>query len=244
MKNLYKNRILLIVLNDDTLLTFTVPLDIKPEDHFKNILLQEGIDPSKVKKNFFFPWTEYSLDQYQYHFDIEKEKIDETSLAIEFKLEEFRKRRMSMFNVLDLEFMKSLEEDCQECKDHVVGLKNFFRDLPNTLTEKLLELPVEDIINFNPFNNVLKVNIINGGSGYPSPPTIEIDPPNGSRPGLHAKAVATIKDGSVTGVIMTQYGSGYVKPAKALVSAPQDENGEPAILIPAFPENDIYTEES
>ena len=244
MRNLYKNRILIIVLNDNSLLTFTVPFDIKPEDHLKNILLQEDIDPSEVKNNFFFPWTEYSLDQYQYHFDIEKGEIDEKSLAIEFKLEEFRKRRTSMFNVLDLEFMKSLEEDCQECKDHVVHLKNFFRDLPNTLAEKFMDLSIEDIISFNPFNNVLKVNIISGGSGYTSPPTITIDPPNGPNPGLQAEAVAMIKDGSIVGATMIQYGSGYVKPAKALVSAPEDENGEPAILVPDFPENDIYTEES
>ncbi len=244
MKNLRNNRILLIVLKDNTLLSYTVPVDAKPELFFNNIIEQESIDPEQIKTNYYFPWTEYTIDQFQYHFNTETGEMNERNLAIEFKLNEFRKRRGSMFNLLDLEFMKALEEDCQECKEHVVELKNFFRDLPDFLTEKFADMPVEDVINFNPFNNILKVNIINGGSGYSKPPTVTIDPPVGQKPGLQAKAITTIKDGSVDNVIITQYGCGYTKPAKTVVSAPDNEEGEPAILMASFPENDIYTEES
>ncbi len=53
---------------------------------------------------------------------------------------------------------------------------------------------------------VIEVVVTNPGSGYLSPPTVTITPPNS---GMQATAVATVVDGQVTAVTMTNQGSGY-----------------------------------
>ncbi len=53
---------------------------------------------------------------------------------------------------------------------------------------------------------VIEVVVTNPGSGYLSPPTVTITPPN---TGMPATAVATVVDGQVTAVTMTNQGSGY-----------------------------------
>ena len=57
--------------------------------------------------------------------------------------------------------------------------------------------------------------------------------------GFQAEAVAMIKDGKVSGVILTKVGSGYMSVPSVVVSPP--ENGEVALLNASPPENDIYT---
>ena len=49
------------------------------------------------------------------------------------------------------------------------------------------------------------IDITNGGSGYTSLPTVAISGGGGAG----ATAVASIKNGTVTNVVMTNYGSGY-----------------------------------
>ena len=58
------------------------------------------------------------------------------------------------------------------------------------------------------YQEVKKVKLTSGGSGYTSPPTITIQAP-GTSWGIQATAVATIKNGSVTEITLVSSGRGY-----------------------------------
>jgi len=58
------------------------------------------------------------------------------------------------------------------------------------------------------YQEVSKIPITNGGSGYTTPPKITINPP-GSSWGVRATAVASIKDGSVDEITVVSNGRGY-----------------------------------
>ena len=149
-----KNKVLLLILQDGDRLGFALSDEEKPENQYANILRSEGLDEEQVKKNYYFGNTRYTVDQFLNFFDEDIEMVNEHEIAIDFKLEEFRKQRVAFFSILDLEFMKSIEEDCEECKNHVVSIKNLLRNMPFELSKKLLPLETEDVIKFNPFNNV------------------------------------------------------------------------------------------
>jgi hypothetical protein len=95
----------------------------------------------------------------------------------------------------------------------------FYSDnsLYNTATRTVVQnaLQIADPERLNSINvyftsgfRVGSVNVINGGSGYVSVPTVTIAPPNDG--GTQATAVATINlNGSITGISMTNRGSGY-----------------------------------
>ena len=55
------------------------------------------------------------------------------------------------------------------------------------------------------FSKILQINVINGGSDYNIPPTINIS----DSTGVNATAVASISDGVITSITITNPGSGY-----------------------------------
>ena len=230
-------------MEDGERLVYTVPAERDPQETFDRIIAEGEIDGNRIKSNYFFPQTLYSAYDFQNFWDEESETLNEKSISINFKIEEFRKQRTSLFSKLDLEFMKSLEEDCKECIKHVTKIKNFLRSTPKNIREYCEEnLSPEEIIKFNAFNNIFDIAIIYSGSGYTTPPTITVDPPNEEETtGFPAKAIATIKDGKILDVIMIQAGSGYKSAPIVHVSAPDEETGDPAILHSHEPENDIFT---
>ena len=93
---------------------------------------------------------------------------------------------------------------------------------------------------FNVYNNVFHIIITEEGSGYTSPPTIEIESPNGRMDGFPLKAVAGIKDGKLTSVEVIQIGSGYASRPEITISAPDEPNGVQAKVLASTPENDIF----
>ena len=67
------------------------------------------------------------------------------------------------------------------------------------------------------YQEVQKINITNGGSGYTSPPTVTIDAP-GTSWGIQATAVASIKNGSVDEITLVSSGRGYTSTPTITVS--------------------------
>ena len=67
---------------------------------------------------------------------------------------------------------------------------------------------------------VSAINIINGGSGYTTVPTITIDSPTGTGIAFDAKASATIENGSVTQILLFTGGSQYETVPNVTVGAP------------------------
>jgi hypothetical protein len=236
----FTNDIILIVFKNGAKRCFSVQKGRSFKDSYFKILQMEEIDKEHVEKWFAFDKTLYSPEQYEKYWDVETRQMQVKDIVIDSKLEDFRQQRSKLFPVLDQEFMKSLEEDCEECKAHVVRIKNYLRDAPSVLEKFFEKCSADRISNFNPYNNVFDVTVMDPGSGYATPPKLKIQGPNGTYPGLPLKAVAMLtEDGSLSEVIVTQVGSGYREEPKIIVSKPDDPTGKQAKCIAGSPENDI-----
>ena len=236
------NNILTVILKDGRTTSLSFPSGKNKDQCLEQAMIFENFSKEDVLKYYFSVNSEKNLRAFE-NFDAEKEEIDLIAQSIEFKMEEIRRHRGGLFSKLDFEFMKSLEEECKECKDHLVLIKNYLRDLPNLAELELKTYDdIEDIITFNPFNNIFKLILAEPGEGYEKPPSILIDSPNGKSKGFQLKAVAGIKDGKISELIITQYGSGYINVPKIEVSAPENPDGQRAYIVAFLPENDIYTE--
>lgn len=67
-------------------------------------------------------------------------------------------------------------------------------------------------------SSFISISVAHGGSGYISAPTVVITAPDGYGVGyVQAAATATISGGVVTGVVLTNAGTGYVAPNVTLV---------------------------
>jgi hypothetical protein len=235
----YLKKILLIILNDGTRYTYSVPEGKTYREVYQSILSTNEFIKEDVRDVLYFPHTFYDLEEYQYYYNEETKSIDEKSIAINFKIDEFRKQRGILLKSLDMEFMRALEDpDCVGCKEKVVQLKDHLRSLPNKLHGYLQEKTTEEITKFNCFNNIFHIHIINGGSGYTSAPEITISKPNiEGTYGMDMKAEALITNGVVTEVVVTQVGSNYLNAPSVSFSKP--ENGNVALAVASEPENDI-----
>jgi len=223
------NRILMIIMNDETRYVYSVPNDRSPEVMINDVINSDGIDRKEIKTNYFFPHTLYSINDYLFYFNEETKKINELPLAVDFKIEEIKKNRQTFFSVLDLEFMKSLEENNTKWTQHITNIKNYLRDLPLKVELYCKNLPIENIVKFNAFNNIFDISIING---------VSVEQPEF---GFPVRAVPLIKEGTVVDITITQIGSGYMKSPAVNISPPDEEGGEVAIAAAGLPENDIYT---
>ncbi len=65
--------------------------------------------------------------------------------------------------------------------------------------------------------SVSRIDIINGGSGYKSPPKIEISSPVGF--GITAQAIATLDRGSIQKIVIINPGYGYSEPPKITIKS-------------------------
>ena len=235
------NNILTIILENGKTTSLSFPSGRGLSEALDLALKLEGIKREDVKKYFFSANSEKNLEDFNY-FNAEKEEIDEIDQSIEFKVDQVRKQRELLLKKLDLQFMRSLEDDDNKTeKEHIVLIKNFLRDLPSDLNKKLKEYEVpRDIIYFDPYNNIFQITLIHAGKGYEKPPTVFIEPPNGDNKGFQLEAVSSINNGEVKDIIVTQYGSGYTSVPKVVVSTPEDtENGENAIAAIFWTENNI-----
>ena len=137
--------------------------------------------------------------------------------------------------------MRAQEEEgweSEEMRAHIVDIKNYLRSLPALLLT-LKGLSVEDVVKFNVYNNIFYVGLTEHGSGYTSPVTVEIGPPNGTAPGFPLKAVASVKDGKVSHIEIVQIGSGYAYDPVITISPPDEPDGVQAEAFASPPENDI-----
>ena len=230
--------ILLVIKKNKERLTYTIPKDKNYLDIYQYAIDSKEIKEEEVSKLAFFPVTDYSAEDIMYYYDDEKEVLDLKTPKIKGRIDNFRKERASLFKVLDMEFMRSLEKkDCDECTDHIVKIKEHMRSLPDFLEEHLKDFTEEDLKAFDCFNNVNDIIVLNGGSGYESAPLVSIEPPNGIGKGIQMKAEAIISDGKVTEVKVTQVGSGYSTAPKATIE--KSQNGNTAMIVASRPENDI-----
>jgi hypothetical protein len=229
-------KILLIIMKDGARYTYSIPKEKSHIDVYKYSLDVEGIDVNEVKKVLYFPNTLYDMEEVQYYYNEEGDNFDEKSIAIDFKIDEFRKQRSVFFKALDMEFMKSLEkEDCDECTRNITKIKNHMRGLPDMLVDYLQGFSIKEITSFNCFNNVYDIILINGGSGYVEAPSVTVSPPEES--GIQMEAEAIVLEGKVVKIEITRAGSGYSETPSVNLSKPT--SGNVAFAVASSPENDI-----
>ena len=237
MKNAAQN-LLLIIFKDKTRVTYSVPDGKSPTEIYNYSAKNREFLHQNVDKIKFFKNSPYNIEQIQYYYDEELDIFDEKSLSIDFKIDEFRKQRNTLLYSLDAEFMKSMENDCEECTKHIVEIKNHLRNMPDLLGEELKKYNIAEIPTFDCFNNVYNINVINGGSGYTEAPEVLISAPDRSVRGFQMKAEAVLVDGAISEIKVTQVGSGYAKTPS--VSIAKSQAGNTAIAIASKPENDIF----
>jgi hypothetical protein len=135
------------------------------------------------------------------------------------KIRNIKEVRNSIIKSLDVPFMMALERNDEKFKNYIISLKNFLRDLPDNLRMDELKT-AEEISRYNPFNNILRIIIINAGEGYLEPPAVEIEPPADFFIGSPAKALAFIDGGKVVRIEITDQGSGYINLPKISIAPP------------------------
>lgn len=231
-------------MKDGTRKTYSVPQNKSHKEIYNYCVKNGDIKEEDILKTTYFPSTPFTPESIQYYYNDEKENFDKRDMAIAAKVDEFRKRRTSLFKALDMEFMKSLENrECDECTDHIVKVKEHLRKMPELLEEYLIKIEeVDKIYSFDCFNNIYSTEIINGGSGYETPPKVTVESPNGPVEGMPVLAESTVKDGKVTGITITCPGSGYLK--KPIITIEKPQSGNIAIVVASTPENDIFNTNS
>jgi hypothetical protein len=225
-------------MKDESRHCYSVPEDKNPREIYNYAVIHEDIKKTEVKKLLFFPDTKFSPEDYQYYFDEETGEIDFTDMSIINKIEEFRKYRGFLFKALDMEFMMALEkEDCSDCKEKIIKIKEYLRGATDKIEDFLEGKSAEEILTFNAFNNIFDIKLAYGGVGYTEVPTLTVSPPEES--GFPLEATATVEDGRISNIIVTQIGSGYKTIPSVAVSKPNEPDGALAIAVASQPENDL-----
>ena len=196
--------------------------------------------------------------------------IFDTSYIVEANFDFWIAERAQMLAQLDIEFMKSIEDNDSHKKKEVVLQKKFMRDLPNFILRKFSEqmtldasdparIPYkqqpgvvdsfdvltasqqtnyrqmfntmyskEQALRYTPFYNILYVDVIDFGSGYKSPPSLEFEcdydmafPP---------QYECFVQDGELKRVEILTAGSGYIGEVKVTVSPPDNPEGKRAVV--------------
>lgn len=192
------------------------------------------------------------IRKYFYRNDLQMSLIDGNSLklkngqlfydaveAVRFsKIRNIKEIRNNLIKNLDVPFMMALERGDDNLKNYVISLKNFLRDLPDNLRLGELETE-EDVVRYNPFNNVFKVSVVDSGEGYEEPPVVTIDPPEDFFKGFQAKAIAFIDGGKIIRIEVTDKGCGYTKTPQVFISPPSSPSGKQAKAICFAIENAI-----
>ena len=205
------NNNLIIFYTDDSKDVFSFSLDTDEQsalEKFKEI--RPKVDKTKIKKYFYMKDDEVSPDTYGNFCELSengKMKMNLRGLFITKRVEEIRKKRDALLANLDLPFMRAMEDEEDNVKNHIKTLKQFLRSLPENL--RFQELTDEEIITYNPFGNVFEIFLLQSGSNYKKPPTVTIDPPRKPTTGFPAKALAFIKDEKISKIEIIDSGCRY-----------------------------------
>lgn len=150
-------------------------------------------------------------------------------LVINEKLKHIRVIRNSLLEQTDIPYQVAVRRKDDAAVKYIERKSQFLRDLP-TLTNFELIDKIDDIIKFNPFNNVLKIKVVNGGLGYNSfNPKIEVEKPNGKYFGFQPILEPVISDDKIQDIIIKYPGCAYENSPVITVSEPP--NGQKAEIV-------------
>ena len=242
MKNRDNHNILIIVFKDGQKSTLSFPYSTQKNDAVRQTLSTGEFNPEEISQVIWMDETDQNLSMFGDFYDVEKEEVNVIEHAIGERLKQVRVSRKVIMQKLDIEMIKLMESDepCDECRKHFTRIKKYLRNLPSLIKDYPFSNS-NQVLAFNPYDNVFDLFIDNPGSGYSTPPTIEVEAPNGHplKKGFRVEAEAVLGNGSLTEIKIVQVGSSYISRPKVTVSPPDQEGGEQATIIAALPENNV-----
>ncbi len=171
---------------------------------------------------------------YQHSFVLKDNKLElDKNLIIENKIKLIREKRDELLKSLDIPYMIANETNNVEKKKTLGFQRQVLRDIPNKIN--LHNLSIENIFKFNPFYNLVKVEIEDAGEGYDHPPILNIDAPQMF--GKKAQIVSVIENGKIKEINILDSGYGYYFNTPNIYIS-SSNSGKPAKLI-AIIENRI-----
>ena len=118
------NNVLLVFFVDGSKLTTSFPLSVELDEALKES--QDLFSGREIKKYFYINNSKVgasTLQNYATLTEDNKIKFDQKNSLIDQYLIYIRCIRDSLLKNLDVEFIKAIEEDCEECKNHIVKIK-------------------------------------------------------------------------------------------------------------------------
>lgn len=217
------NDILIVFYKDSTKECYSFPLGTEEPKALSLALNGNGFASSYINHKYIRQ-APYPLDYYQ-HAPSEEYGRPDARKAIALKqIDRIKEYRNAFLQSLDAQFMRSLELDNPSMKNHIVKLKTFLRDLPRNLRFSRIEKE-EDLLRYNPFNNITQLILTSTGGNYLTPPVVSVEPPQGKFFGFAPKATCFIKDGRVVKIEVTEFGCGYDSYPKIEIDPPKDKAG-------------------
>lgn len=231
------NNVLVIIDGEDQKRVFSFPPNSSEEECFDKV--KSSIEVG-IKRKFFFENSEVPAKNYEEYYYLKNDSLilDERFMLETQITEKIRQQRDMLLHRLDVPFMMSLEDEDDMLKKHITLLKNFLRDVPSNLKLRHIEKE-EDLLNFTPFQNIFTAFILRKGSGYTKPPKLTFGKPTGTYYGYPAEATATIEDGGISNIFITNNGCGYLSEPPIAISPPDDPDGEKAVIASGPIENII-----
>ena len=199
---------------------------------------QGSFSGKEIKKHFYVMNSPIGSSIFKNHASLNDDYelvVENKNIIIDKSLQRIRVIRDNILKNLDIEFIKSLEHDNDNFKNHIIRVKNHLREIPETARQHMENMTQDQISKYNAFGNIYVAGVVMGGSGYKSAPEVHIEPPTGQFEGVQAKAVAFIDGEKVVKIEIIDPGAGYTKMPKLTIGEP--EKGEPAFGVCSHPEN-------
>ncbi len=230
------NNILLVFFIDGSKLAVSFPLSVGLDEALAES--QDLFGDREIKKYFYISNSKIGASTLQNYATLTEDnqiKLNHKDDLIDQYLIYIRNTRDNLLKNLDVQFMRAIEDDCEECKNHIVKIKRHLRILPDIAEQHMESMDPKKALKYNAFGNIYESLVVKGGSGYKSAPEVHIEPPTGQYEGVRATAIALLDGDEVAKVEIIDPGAGYSKRPQITISAPED--GECALAVVAPPEN-------
>jgi hypothetical protein len=192
----------------------------------------------EIKKYFYVKDSPVGMSIFKNYATLTSDNqlsVENKDIAIDNYLASIRVTRNDLLKNLDIEFIKALEFEAGDLKNHIKKIKGHLRALPQIARQHMRDMTPTQISKYNAFGNIYEAVVVRQGSGYKSAPEVHIEPPRGQYEGVTARAVAFIDGDKVVKVEIIDPGAGYTKMPKLTIDEPED--GTPAFAIVSPPEN-------
>ncbi len=192
----------------------------------------------EIRKHFYILNSHMGSSIFKNYASLsEKEElvVENKEMIIDKHIESIRIIRNNLLKNLDIEFIKSLEFESEDLKEHIKKVKNHLRNIPGIALQHMREMDQDKLSKYNAFGNIYGAGVAHAGVGYKNAPEVHIEPPTGQYEGAQAKAVAFIDGDKVVKIEIIDPGAGYTKTPKLKIDPPED--GVPAFGVCSAPEN-------